>query len=219
MCLGWWHEIREVPRLLEAIKWTGFAGMMEALNHEPQETLRTAIAALVERWSETTHTFHLPMGELTITPSDVVAITGLPWTGTVIEFDVFCDRFPNDSATKARIRELLGDFSATRGDRMHYSHLRGFWAGQTDLAGPRLDQFTRSFVITLLSTVFFPISSSRVHYGLLEVLADVDGIRRLNWPRAILGQLYYGLDVCARCALRSFLGSRLVLLVSFFHLL
>ena len=121
----------------------------------------------------------------------------------------------HNSATKARIRELLGDFSATRGDRMHYSHLRGFWAGQTDLVGPRLDQFTRSFVITLLSTVFFPVSSSWVHYGLLEALADVDVIPRLNWPRAILGQLYYGLDVCARCALRSFLGSRLVLLVSF----
>ena len=65
----------------------------------------------------------------------------------------------------------------------------------------------------LLTTLFFPMASSKINYRLLEALADVDRIPLLNWPRAILGQLYYGLDLHARCIQRSFMGSRLILLV------
>ena len=97
-----------------------------------------------------------------------------------IEFDVFCDRFPDDSATKAQIRELLGDFHAARGERMSYTHLYGFWSGQTDFSGPRLYQFVRSFILVLLSALFFPVSSFKINYGLLEALADVDQIPLLN---------------------------------------
>ena len=211
--LSWWREVKDVALLRGAIDRTGFGDLLEAMDYPSQEFSRTAIQALVERWSETTHTFHLPMGELTVTPSDIVAITGLPWTDQTIEFDVFCDRFPDDGATKARIRELLGDFHGGKGERMSYTHLYGFWSGQVDFSGPRLHQFVRSFILVLLSTLFFPVASSKVNYGLLEALADVDRIPLLNWPRAILGQLYYGLDLHARCIQRSFMGSRLVLLV------
>ena len=50
------------------------------------------ITSLVERWCLETHTFHLPVGEMTITLQDVVIILGLrihgpPVTGTC-DFDV-----------------------------------------------------------------------------------------------------------------------------------
>ena len=102
--LSWWHEFKHIPFLREAIDQTGFGKVIDALDYPPEDTLNGALAALVERWSETTHTFHLPMGELTITPSDVVAIIGLFWSSNTIEFDVFCDRFPDDRAAKLRIR-------------------------------------------------------------------------------------------------------------------
>jgi hypothetical protein len=37
----------------------------------------TALTALVDRWRPETHTFHLPCGETTVTPHDVVMILGL----------------------------------------------------------------------------------------------------------------------------------------------
>ena len=35
------------------------------------------MCALVERWMDTTHSFHLPFGEITITPLDFATITEL----------------------------------------------------------------------------------------------------------------------------------------------
>ena len=43
------------------------------------------IAALAERWFNTTHTFHWSWGEMTMTPLDLFALTGIPAGGCPIE--------------------------------------------------------------------------------------------------------------------------------------
>jgi hypothetical protein len=42
------------------------------------------ITALVERWHQETHTFHLPHGEMTITLQNVEVMLGLPVDGEVL---------------------------------------------------------------------------------------------------------------------------------------
>ena len=92
-CAKWWREIQEFPNQRDAIREVGFSYLFGALEKGLKSFSVGALTALVERWGETTHTFHLPMGELTITPSDVVAITGLPWTDRTIHFDTYLDCF------------------------------------------------------------------------------------------------------------------------------
>ena len=46
-----------------------------------------AITALVDRWRPETHTFHLPLGEMTVTLEDVAMILGLPIRGAPVTDD------------------------------------------------------------------------------------------------------------------------------------
>ena len=48
------------------------------------------MCALIERSMDTTHTFHLPFGEMTITPFDFAAITGLSFSGSPLHLVVRC---------------------------------------------------------------------------------------------------------------------------------
>ena len=38
---------------------------------------RSLVYALIERWWDTTHTFHFPQGKIGITPLDVTMLTGM----------------------------------------------------------------------------------------------------------------------------------------------
>jgi hypothetical protein len=42
------------------------------------------VSALVERWRPETHTFHLPVGEITVSLQDVSCLWGLPITGAAV---------------------------------------------------------------------------------------------------------------------------------------
>jgi hypothetical protein len=44
----------------------------------------TAITAMVDRWRQETHSFHLPCGEIMVTLKDVTMIIGLPTRGCPI---------------------------------------------------------------------------------------------------------------------------------------
>ena len=55
----------------------GFGGIIYALTYGSFALSQVAMSALIERWMGTTHSFHFPFGEMTITPLDFVAITRL----------------------------------------------------------------------------------------------------------------------------------------------
>jgi len=63
------------------------------------------LAALVDRWRPETHTFHLPVGEMTPTLQDVALLLGLPLRGDAVG--------PTDVASNWRA-DLLRRFSVVR---------------------------------------------------------------------------------------------------------
>ena len=42
------------------------------------------LTGLIERWRPETHTFHLPVGEMTVTLQDVSCLWGLPISGSAV---------------------------------------------------------------------------------------------------------------------------------------
>ena len=75
------------------------------------------ISAFVERWHSETSTFHLPVGELTITLDDVSSILHLPITGALHSFHAL-------STEEARflLTELLKCLRR-RPERRQHSHV------------------------------------------------------------------------------------------------
>ncbi|KAI8542629.1 hypothetical protein RHMOL_Rhmol08G0152400 [Rhododendron molle] len=63
------------PRVKDLVNEAGFGEFIQTLSLVKND--HVVLVALVERWRDTTNTFHLPPGEMTVTPADFAAITGL----------------------------------------------------------------------------------------------------------------------------------------------
>ncbi|KDP21725.1 hypothetical protein JCGZ_03608 [Jatropha curcas] len=67
--------------------------------------------ALMERWNDCTHTFVFGFGEMTLTPVDYAAITGLRFTGPAPPLDAW---YQTATLGAQLVRSLLGVTSQTR---------------------------------------------------------------------------------------------------------
>ncbi|XP_039134290.1 serine/threonine-protein phosphatase 7 long form homolog [Dioscorea cayenensis subsp. rotundata] len=66
------------PEIIGLLRETGFYHAAQILNFRIDAAF---VSALVERWQTETHTFHLTLGETTITLEDVALLLGLPING------------------------------------------------------------------------------------------------------------------------------------------
>ncbi|KAH1229243.1 Protein MAIN-LIKE 1 [Glycine max] len=94
---------RPVPEIEGMVAATGLSPLIDCsvITGDPR-----LISAFVERWHSETSTFHLPVGELTITLDDVSSILHLPITGALHSFHAL-------STEEARflLTELLGGYA------------------------------------------------------------------------------------------------------------
>ncbi|KAD3067342.1 hypothetical protein E3N88_35222 [Mikania micrantha] len=115
-----WMHLNSNPipeNVMEFITLAGFGGIIQCGNRRLDRAL---ISALVERWRPETHTFHLPIGETTVTLQDVNILWGLQIEGNVV-YGV--DLTLNTSQIKALFENLMGD-SASNWVHINYlSHL------------------------------------------------------------------------------------------------
>ncbi|KAI8530384.1 hypothetical protein RHMOL_Rhmol11G0054100 [Rhododendron molle] len=98
----------------------------------PVRNDHAVLVALAERWRDTSNTFHLPLGEMMVTPSHFTAITGLRVGGEPIPFD------SGIHADPAALEWFLG-----RGSTVHLSYLPALrdlrTASRFDWGGAALD--------------------------------------------------------------------------------
>ena len=101
---SWYDSLSEVIR--NWIGDTGFTDFILALPSEKGRTDYQALHALMEHWSESTHTFQLPFGEFTLDPVSFTAITRIPCAGDSVPLDV--GLYPMTADRVAYIHTLLG---------------------------------------------------------------------------------------------------------------
>ena len=122
---------------------------------------------------DTTHTFHMRVGELTISPMSFSAITGITFGGAPVPFDISYCRL-SDSARGQYVRDLLG-FSPTWKNRKNMvlsSFVQSFRRLPTTT--PRqIIQKARCFLLILLGTTLFCETGHEVSIALLGPLCDL----------------------------------------------
>ena len=135
----------------EQIELVGKAGfhylrMIPAINFDS-----ALIAALVERWRRETNTFHLPVGEMTITLEDVALLLGLAIDGEPV--------IGVTSSTPSLLCEkLLGRVPEDlTGGMVKLTWLKEFFSQRPkDAPVEEIECRTRAYLLYLVGSTYFP---------------------------------------------------------------
>ncbi|KAJ3686230.1 hypothetical protein LUZ61_015394 [Rhynchospora tenuis] len=170
---------------------------------------RDLISALVERWRSETHTFHLPVGEMTVTLEDVSCLWGLPIDGKVVCGD--SDENWADYIEFAFGRIGWEAFRRPPGTyHLNIKWLREPWvadpnnwdlkqkASLHDNSSPEVtERYARAFMMDLFGSVMFPDHSGYLPTMYIQFVMDVKKPNKYSWASAVLAHLYR--QLCHAC--------------------
>ncbi|KDP30886.1 hypothetical protein JCGZ_15495 [Jatropha curcas] len=175
------------PPMRARVVAAGFGDYAAGLRRTQPRFPPTMRYALMERWNDCTHTFIFGFGQMTLTPADYTAITGLRFDGPVAPLDA---RYQTVALGAQLVRTLLGVTTQTRYTAqgcVSYEVVYRFWAEQiwTRLAAWR--------ELPLLCT-----SQNKGDPVVLVCLRDLSQVGSYDWATPALAHLYHGLDVWTR---------------------
>nr|XP_009798030.1 PREDICTED: serine/threonine-protein phosphatase 7 long form homolog [Nicotiana sylvestris] len=153
------------PRVVQRLRDTGFYRIFEIGLLQLDWSL---ITALIERWRPETHTFHLPIGEATITLRDV-QFTGFRPQGEAI------------ASGGSRISVIA--------IRQHLEVLHPDITSETD--DLHIHRYTRLALLLLFGGVLFPNTSGNlVNMRFIHHLQQLDELPQCSWGVVVLVYLY-----------------------------
>lgn len=167
-------------------------GLLPLCNISYEVADRGLISAFVERWHAETNSFHLPIGEMSMTLDDVSNILHIPIAGQ------FCSYITIDSNTAITLLVNLlavdfGDASAEtrkcRGAHVRLSWLREVY--EEACVHGRWDCAARAFLLHLVGcTIFADKSATSVSVSYLGLFEDLPMCGGYSWGSAALTHMY-----------------------------
>ncbi|KAL5179202.1 Serine/threonine-protein phosphatase 7 long form [Glycine soja] len=184
---SYYHTIPEPePQIIPLLSSIGFQhiAIIKQCRIDP-----TLITTLVERWRPGTHTFHLPWGECTITLEDVTLHLGIRVDGCVVvgpsflHWDELCDELlgevPPENARKGATLKLTWLLSILRAPLPEEPTIH------------QLQCMCRAYIMYVIGGALIPDKSrNRVHLMYLNLLCDLNNIKKYCWGSACLANLY-----------------------------
>ncbi|RVW71392.1 Serine/threonine-protein phosphatase 7 long form-like [Vitis vinifera] len=147
------------------------------------------ITALVERWRPEMHTFHMPVGEMTITLQDVAILFGLrvhghPVTGSIdIDWHALWEELLGVRSIETDIR------GASLTIRFITTHFSRFPPGVVDEV--TLQRHARAYLLLLVSgSLFIDKKGVYIQLAILPMLRDFGETAQYSWGSATLAHLY-----------------------------
>ncbi|KAI4306046.1 hypothetical protein L6164_029358 [Bauhinia variegata] len=202
------------PKQIELVEKAGF----RYLRSIPAISLdNPLISALVERWRRETNTFHLNVGEMTVTLKDVALLLGLAIDGE----PVIGITYTSCSSVCEKYLGKAPESGYTSGGMVKLSWLKEFFSRcPEDASVEVIEQHTRAYLLYLVgSTIFSTTTGNKVPVMYLPLFEDFERCGQYAWGAAALAFLYRALGN-ASLKTQSTISGCLTLLQcwSYFHL-
>ncbi|KAI8538462.1 hypothetical protein RHMOL_Rhmol09G0105900 [Rhododendron molle] len=168
-------------RVRQLVDEAGFGEYIRTLS--PVRNDHAVLVALAERWRDITNTFHLPPGEMTVTPTEFMAITGLRVGGDPIPFDSGIHTDP------VELEWFLGEVPRIEGGAARYAQFKKYLKKKV-ITEWEAEQMARAYLLYLFRASLFPNRCSTVHLSYLSTLRDLRTTSRFDWGGAALGTTY-----------------------------
>ncbi|KAI8524807.1 hypothetical protein RHMOL_Rhmol13G0178500 [Rhododendron molle] len=152
-------------------------------NLTPSKNDHAVLVALAERWRDTTNTFHLPLEEMTVTPTNFATITGLRVEGEPIPFD---SGIQND---RAALEWFLGDVPKIEEGMVRYKQFTRYLKRKVTTEQEE-EQMARAYLLYLFGATLYPGRRSKLHLTYLPALRDLRTASCFDWGGAALGAAY-----------------------------
>ena len=187
----WYEKLNDAAR--DKINKAGFEHLISGLSIYGVE--KGLIQSLAERWWDTTHTFHFEhVGEMTMTPTDFSAITGLRVSGKPLvttDKKSYKDKDLRIALLGYQIAEWEEDCVSVEWLYATYSYME--CKDEKDVL-----IMVRAFLLALIGCAMFSNERKEVDLKYLSFLGDVDHVNDWNWGAAALAYQYNQMDLLCR---------------------
>ncbi|RZC19679.1 Protein MAIN-LIKE 1 [Glycine soja] len=166
------------------------------------------ISAFVERWHNETNTFHLPVGELTITLDDVSSLLHLPITGALHNFHALSVEEAIFLLTE--LLEVFAEEARAETARSRGAYVRLGWV--RDIYEMRCQAqwwivAARAYLLHLVGCTHFDNKSATyIHVVYLDAFRDLGQSGGYAWGVVALVHIYDQLDEASRTTTRQMAG-------------
>ncbi|KAH1242745.1 Protein MAIN-LIKE 1 [Glycine max] len=196
---------RSVPEIEGLVAATGLSPLIDYLVVTGDPGL---ISAFVERWHGETSTFHLSVGELTITLDDVSSLLHLPITGTLHSFHALSTkeaRFLLTELLEVSVEEARAETTLTCGAYVRLGWVRDIC--EMRCQARRWIVAAHAYLLHLVDcTLFANKSATYVHVVHLDAFRDLAQSGGYAWGVAALIHMYDQLDEASRTTTRQLAG-------------
>ena len=148
------------------------AGFEPVISFLPKKTASaTLVQCLIERWWDTTYTFHIVEREITVTPYDFYCMISLSFEGAIISLD-------GTSGVQLSI-DMLGRKYCT--ETIRYFDLVSDYMFLPQRTIEECICMARAFLLHLLGAYLFANGGKMVSLRWLTLFQDFGEARRANW--------------------------------------
>jgi len=180
---------RPVPEIEGLVGATGLSPLIDCsvVTGDPR-----LISAFVERWHSETSTFHLPVGELTITLDDVSSLLRFPITGALHSFHALSTEeviFLLIELLEVSAEEARAETTLTRGAYVRLGWVRDIY--EMRCQARRWIVAARAYLLHLVCcTLFANKSATYVHVVHLDAFRNLGQSGGYAWGVAVLVHMY-----------------------------